>query len=163
MANQHTVIYNSSYVWTTLSSHLMYNNSEIMECCKVCLVFLGKRKYAILKKFRPPAPQPTPKPPTKENACKCQCRGKTTCCTTGRKCTASASTTDENKGKKPVKRMRTLSEQRLQNYGVGSSTVDDTASKTHGKHSSRKDIDYLKLNDGLDDTLEATHSPKRKR
>ena len=52
--NKHITIFNNSYVWTTLSKHMQYDYFEMIEKSHLSLVFLGRRKYAILhKKARP--------------------------------------------------------------------------------------------------------------
>ena len=48
--NLHVSIFNSKYVWTTLSKHLRYDKLEIVEHSHIILMFLGERHYAIFRK-----------------------------------------------------------------------------------------------------------------
>ena len=48
--NKHITIFNKSYVWTTLSKHMQYDYFEMIDKSHLSLVFLGCRKYAILRK-----------------------------------------------------------------------------------------------------------------
>ena len=52
----HTSVYNKSYVWTTLSNHLMLSDTEIFECSGVRLIFLGQTHYGILWEIKQPSP-----------------------------------------------------------------------------------------------------------
>ena len=45
--NLHVSIFNSKYVWSTLSKHIRYDYPEIVEHSDILLVFLGERHYAI--------------------------------------------------------------------------------------------------------------------
>ena len=63
----HTAVYNKSYVWTTMSNHMMLSDTEIFEHSKVHLIFLGETKYGILREIKQPSPGRTipPAPPIK--------------------------------------------------------------------------------------------------
>ena len=56
--NLHVSIFNSKYVWTTLSKHLQYDYLEIVEHSHIILVFLGEWHYAILCKKSDPVEEP---------------------------------------------------------------------------------------------------------
>ena len=56
MSKRHTVIFNKSFPWSTLSSYISYNDVEIAERSTVLLIYVGVSKYAIIK----PAPQQEP-------------------------------------------------------------------------------------------------------
>ena len=49
MSMQHTVIFNKSFPWSTLSNYISYNDQEILERSDVKLLYLGEQKYAIIK------------------------------------------------------------------------------------------------------------------
>ena len=48
--NLHISIFNSKYVWSTLSKHIRYDYFEIVEHSHIIFVFLGERHYAIFRK-----------------------------------------------------------------------------------------------------------------
>ena len=166
MMNKHVTVFNDSYVWTTLSMHVQYDYLEMMEKSAVNLIFLGERDYASLKKKGTAVCDPSPEPKTKLTI-KVRATGKSrkpknldisgnkkvTCRTTGEQ--KSTSPRDENK-KKP----RTLAEACQERIPTSSSTTDNTL-LVRGKRSSRQRINYLELNDGLDENPEPI-CPKRK-
>ena len=81
MSKRHTVIFNKSFPWSTLSNYISYNDVEIAEQSTVLLIYVGVSKYAIIK----PAPQPEPSNTIKEPVAtprKRKSTGKTTCRTT---------------------------------------------------------------------------------
>ena len=45
--NLHVSIFNSKYMWSTLSKHIRYDYAEIVKHSDILLVFLGDRHYAI--------------------------------------------------------------------------------------------------------------------
>ena len=167
MTNKHVTIFNDSHVWTTLSKYMQYDYLEMMEKSAVNLIFLGIRDYAILKKKGIAVCDLSPIPKT-ESTIKERATGrsrksknsvisgnkKVTCRTTGKR--KSTSPQDQNK-KKP----RTLAEARQERIPTSSSITDNTL-LVRGKCSSRQRINYLELNDGLDENPEPI-SPKRKR
>ena len=53
---------------------------------------------------------------------------------------------------------RTLAERRLNQYGIGNNASPNNSRVTH-----KRQVDYLKLNDGLDDTPYELSSPKSKK
>ena len=59
----------------------------------------------------------------------------------------------------PKKRVRTLSENRSELYGI--SHTAEPAVTSRSRHRSRHDIDYLTLNDGLEE--DSMESPKRRK
>ena len=56
--NLHVSIFNSKYVWSTLSKHIRYDYFEIVEHSHIILVFFGERHYAIFRKKRNPVDEP---------------------------------------------------------------------------------------------------------
>ena len=145
----HTAVFNKSYVWTTLMNHINVTDEDIIAKCGVNLVFLGPTTYGIIKNIRTPQPQPGK---TSIISSK-RSRGKVTCrdSTRGRKSTRGRSAGGGTKSSGS----RTLSSSRQQNFGIVPSP-----SPRISKHV-KKQIDYLALNDGLDeDTLP---SPKRRK
>ena len=56
--NLHVSIFNSKYVWTTLSKHLWYDYLEIVKHSHIILLFLGERHYAIFRKKGDPVDEP---------------------------------------------------------------------------------------------------------
>ena len=145
----HTSIFNKSYIWTTLMNHVNVSDEDIIAKSGVNLVFLGPTKYGIIKNIRAPHPQP-PKPPTSSSR---RTRGKTTVrdSTRGKK---SVRGTGRGSAKRPTS-SRTLSSSRQQNYGINPSQPSRVSKRT------RPQIDYLALNDGLDE--DTPTSPKRRR
>ena len=151
----HTAVFNKSYVWTTLSEHTQRSDEEIMSLCGINLVFLDHTTYGIIKNIRAPNPRTddiNKIPPTPAQYQKKQ-RGKTMC-------------RDNSQGRHPRKRsedknntthgskLTTLSESRHATFGI-------TAPATRSVRSSRQPIDYLTLNDGLDE--DTPISPKRRK
>ena len=61
----------------------------------------------------------------------------------------------------PRKSATSLQEQRKQKYGIGSSSTVHVEKYGRGKRSASKNIDYLKLNEGLDTPTPKLTSPKR--
>ena len=49
MSKRHTVIFNKSFPWSTLSNHISYSDSEIVERSSVLLIYVGVSKYAIIQ------------------------------------------------------------------------------------------------------------------
>ena len=47
---KHVCIFNTKYVWSTLADHIKYDYFEVLKCSSVALVYLGHRRYAILRK-----------------------------------------------------------------------------------------------------------------
>ena len=167
LANKHVTIFNVSYVWTTLSKYDKYDYHEMMEKSAVNLIYLGERDYAFLKKKGTAVCDSSTEPNTELNA-KLHATGrsgkpknldtrvnkKVTCRTAGKR--KSSSPRDQNK-----KKARTLAEARQERIPTSSFNTNNNL-VVWGKHSSRKRINYLKLNDGLDENSEPI-SPKRKR
>ena len=142
----HTAVFNKSFVWTTLMNHIHVSDEDIIGKCGVNLVFLGPTKYGIIKNIRTPHPQP-PKPSVSSNK---RTKGKVTC-------------RDNVRGRKPARgksrgtgtkraSSRTLSASRQQNYGINPSQSPRVSKRT------RPQIDYLALNDGLNE--DTPPSPK---
>ena len=54
-----TVIFNKSYVWTTLADHVLRSDEEIISLCGVNLLFLDETTCGIIRKIRAPNPTDT--------------------------------------------------------------------------------------------------------
>ena len=54
MYNKHVMIYTTSYSWSTLLRHFSYTEQEIDNHCDVKLILLGEHKYAHVRPIRPP-------------------------------------------------------------------------------------------------------------
>ena len=141
----HTAIFNKSYVWTTLADHVLRSDEEILGLCSVNLVFLDYTTYGIIKNIHAPNPTDTKKTPAPTPAHKKS--SKTTCCDSTKKPTKQSrpklNTTHGN-------RSRTLSESRQETFGI--------SAPVRTLRSNRQTIDYLALNDGLEEDM--PDSPK---
>ena len=147
----HSAVYNKSYVWMTLSNHMMLSDTEIYKRCGIRLIYLGLTKYGILRDIKHPSPSgalQTVKPAADERNSTAKKRDRKTTCRKGKR---------NNESKKehitvPVKKSRTLSENRNQRYGITESNLTTTSETGRSRCSCRRDIDYLSLNDGLEST-----------
>ena len=151
----HTAVFNKSYVWTTLSEHIQCSDEEIMSLCGINLVFLDHTTYGIIKNIRVPNPRTDAidnVPPTPAQNQKKQ-HGKTTCHDNSRGRHPRKRNEDKNNTTCGSKHM-TLSKSRHATFGI-------TAPSTRSVRSSRQPIDYLTLNDGLDENT--LISPKRRK
>ena len=61
MSKRHTVIFNKSFCWSTLSNYMSYTDSEIVERSTVLLIYVGVSKYAIIQS-KPKIPYDIGKP-----------------------------------------------------------------------------------------------------
>ena len=156
MSKKHTVILNKSFAWSTLSNYISYSDVEIMQCSSVVLIYVGVSKYAILKPSwacTPPSPKTLPGTPAKATKRKPAC--KTTCRTAKKRPKKEQPTVLINKGAlKGPHKARTLAERRLNQHEIGSELPSNT------RVTRKKQVDYYKLNDGLDETPEEPTSPK---
>ena len=145
----HTAVFNKSYVWTTLADHELRSDEEIISLCGVNLLFLDETTYGIIRKIRVPNPstieQKTPVSKSRQK------NTKTTCRESGRK-KSTKPDTPSSRGR----RTRTLSESRQASFGIQSPPV---ATRTSSR--TRTAVDYLSLNDGLED--DDLSSPRRKK
>ena len=147
-----TAIYNKSYVWTTLSDHVFRSDEEIYLLCGINLVFLGETTYGIIKNIRVPNPEEIQQPTLIQPPTTAKKTAKKTC----RESSRQGKTVKKSETKpKPEKRSRTLSESH-QVTGIAPPPV-----VSRSVRSNRKNIDYLTLNDGLEDN--EVPSPKRRR
>ena len=151
----HTAVFNKGYVWTTLADHVLRSDEEIISLCGVNLLFLHETTYGIIRKIRAPNPttieQKIPVGKPRQKASKKTCREPA-----------------RNKNNKPKieqrtntprsrgKRARTLSESRQVSFGI---QAPPAANRLLCQN--RSNIDYLALNDGLEE--DELSSPRRKR
>ena len=150
-----TAIFNKSYVWTTLADHVLRSDEEILSLCSVNLLFLDETTYGIIRKIR------APNPPDTEQ--KTQSTGKTHQKSSKKTCRDTTRNKKSNKAEQkpkpaPVrgKRTRTLSESRQVTFGIQAPPAVNRSVRRN-----RQTIDYLTLNDGLED--DEVSSPKRKK
>ena len=156
MYKKHTVILNKRFAWSTLSNYISYTDLEIVQQSSIILIYVSISKYAVLK------PSWTVKPseentPTPTKSRKRKAPAKITCRSGNKRSkreTAAASAPTSNSGTGPVKRTRTLAEKRLNQYGIGGISTRTTR---------KKQVDYLKLNDGLGDPENEPTSPRPKK
>ena len=170
MYSRHVVIYTSSYCWSTLMRHFMYNEQEIHKHCDIRLILLGKFKYAHVRPIRLPfttIPKPFPtnvktedvKPKIKDEPKGQRHRSK-----------------EGNVVNKITYRGQHLASKAI-NPNISSSNIINNYSHVHNTrptnsqptkrsskkplHESRWVIDYAMLNDGIDS--DRSPSPKCKR
>ena len=146
-----TAIYNKSYVWTILADHVFQSDQEIYSLCGVKLVFLDKTTYGIIKDIQVPNPDERPQS-TPTSAVGHKKPAKKTCRESGRGRTCRTGKKSEPKPKRE-KRSKTLSECCQVTFGIA-----PPPAVTRSIHSNRQNIDYLTLNDGLED--DEVSSPK---
>ena len=159
--NLHVSIFNSKYVWSTLSNHIKYDYFEVVKNSDINLVFIGPRHYAIFRKKK--AQTTETEQPMRGNH-RGRGRGKGTrvskkkivCRTVNKK----AKNTPVS-----VKRPQTLESARKERYGVGNKaeSSEDLDLNKYGRGKRRRglDINYLKLNEGVDQDELQPLSPKR--
>ena len=97
--------------------------------------------------------------PTPTKSRKRKAPAKTTCRSGNKRSkreTVAPSAPINNSGTRSDRRTRTLAEKRLNQYGIGGDRVSTRTTR-------KKQVDYLKLNDGLDDPENEPTSPKPKR
>ena len=153
LSRKHSVqmaIYNKSYVWTTLSDHVYQSDQEIYSLCGVNLMFLDETTYGIIKNIRVPNPDEVQQP-IPMTAVGHKKLVKKTCRESGHGRTLKKLETKPKREKRP----RTLSESRQVTFGIAPLPV-----VSRSIHSNRQNIDYLALNDGLEDN--EVSSPKRR-
>ena len=166
MMNKHVTIFNDSYVWTTLSQYDKYDYHEMIEKRAVNLIYLGECDNAFLKKKGTAVCDSSPEPKSELTAKLCatgrsrkpknldtRVTKKVTCRTAGKR--KSTSPRDQNK-----KKACTLAKARQECIPISSFNTNNNL-VVQGNHTSRKRINYLELNDGLDENPEPI-SPKRK-
>ena len=150
-----TAVFNKGYVWTTLANHVLRSDEEIISLCGVNLLFLDETTYGIIRKIRVPNPstieQKTPLGKSRQK------NTKTTCRESGRKKNVKPKTAQSSdRPSSHGRRTRTLSESRQVSFGIQSPPVATRTSRR-----TRTAVDYLTLNDGLED--EDLSSPQRKK
>ena len=149
-----TAVFNKGYVWTTLADHVLRSDEEIISLCGVNLLFLDETTYGIIRKIRAPNPstveQKTPVGKSRQKTMK------TTCRESGRKRNIKSKTKQTTDTPSSCgRRMRTLSESRQASFGIQTPPVVTRTSRR-----TRTAVDYLTLNDGLEDDVS---SPRRKK
>ena len=151
----HTTVFNKGYIWTTLVDHVLRSDEEIISLCGVNILFLDETTYGILRKIR--APNPTSTKQKTPVGKPCQKASRKTCREPAR-----------NKNNKPIteqpaktlrahgKRARTLSESRQVSFGIQAPPTVNRPLRQN-----RSSIDYLTLNDSLEE--DELSSPRRKK
>ena len=142
--NLHVSIFNSKYVWSTLSKHLRYDHFEIVEHSHIILVFLGERHYAIFRKKSDPVDEPQRTSSTSLSGrgrahagvgiTKKDTKKKTVCRSSNKKAQSAS----------PVnKHPQTLESSRKERYGIGNkSTKFDAEKYGRGKRRRGQIVDY---------------------
>ena len=152
----HTAVFNQSYVWTTFADHLQHSDEEIFSLCGVNLVFLGETTYGIIRKIRAPQTSiPVPKqgkPNRTDTSHSTGKTDKTTCRSNNKKPTRHG----RGRGCSRGRTTHTLSESREANYGIPAQQPT-----VHSTNRNRAQIDYLVLNDGLEE--DTRPSPKKRK
>ena len=128
--NIHTIVYTKDFCWSTLMKQFKMSEDELYAKSDVKLVYVGRDMYVELKHIRQPRPPPPPKVNTTENS---QPNQKVT-----KKNTKSRKSKVTNRGDKT--RTKPSRNQRL-------------PPPPKPRHSKRKRplVDYLQLNDGLEE------------
>ena len=156
MIKKHMVILNKSFAWSTLSNYISYSDLEIMQRSSIVLIYVSVSKYAVLKpSWTVKTPEESPQTPTKNR--KRKAPSKTTCRSESKRAKKDSVTPTVSNSTRPVKRTRTLAEKRLNQFGIGSGEQSST------RITRKRQVDYFKLNDGLDDTDDILISPKPKK
>ena len=118
---KHTMILNKSFAWSTLSNYISLSDMEIMQQSSIILIYVGVSKYAVLKpSWTVKIPELTP--PTLNKPRKRKAVSKTTCRSGGKhlkKDTEKPAVPMSTNNTRPVRRTRTLAENRLNQYGIG--------------------------------------------
>ena len=148
-------VFNKGYIWTTLADHVLRSDEEIISLCGVNLLFLDETTYSIIRKICAPNPTTTEQKLTASKSCP----------KTSKKTCRESTRNKNNKSKteqttKPTtgrsKRARTLSESRQVSFGIQAPPA-----VTRSLRQNRSNINYLTLNDGLED--DEVSSPRRKK
>ena len=142
-------------MWTTLADHVTRSDEEILSLCSVNLLFLDETTYGIIRKIRAPNPSDTEQR-TQSTGKMRQKSSKKTCRDTTRNKKSNKSEQRPKTTAVQGKRSRTLSESRQVTFGI---KVPPPVNRLVRR--SRQTIDYLTLNNGLED--DEVSSPKRKR
>ena len=123
------------------------------------LIYVGVSKYAVLKpSWTIKTPETSPITPTKNR--KRKAASKTTCRSGGKhakKESVTPTPPGAPRNTRPVRNSRTLAEKRMNQYGIGGGEWNST------RVTRKKQVDYLKLNDGLDEINNEPISPKPKK
>ena len=150
-----TAIFNKSYVWMTLADHMLRSDEEILSLCSVNLLFLDETTYGIIRKICARNP-PDTEQKTQSTGKMPQKSSKKTCWDTTQN--KKSNKTEQKPKPTPLrgKRTRTLSESRQVTFGIQAPPAINRLVRRN-----RQTIDYLTLNDGLED--DEVSSPKQKK
>ena len=141
----HTAVFNKGYIWTTLVDHTHRSDEEIISLCGVNLLFLDETTYGIIRKIR--APNPTTTEQKRPAGKPRQKASKKTCREPARHKNKKPKTEQPNKTPRARgKRARTLSESRQVSFGIQAPPAVNRPLCQN-----RSNIDYLTLNDGLEE------------
>ena len=137
-------------MWSTLSKHLRYDYSEIVEHSHIILVFLGERHYTIFCKKSDPVEEPLR---TSDTSSRGRGRARARIGTTKKdtkKKTVCRSSNKKAQSASPIdKRPQTLESSRKERFGIGNkSTKFDAEKYGRGKRRRGQIVDYRKLNEG---------------
>ena len=163
--NWHVSIFNSKYVWSTLSHHIKYDYFEVVKKSDINLVFIGPRHYAIFRKKTTETTSPdTPGPAPKSKRGRGRGRSVSTKKTVCRSSAKNPKSAVAKQTSSSTKKSQTLASARNERYGVGrKSTTNNSELEKYGRGKRKKGygIDYSKLNEGIDQDETESPSPKR--
>ena len=167
---KHVVIYTATHSWSTLARHFTYTKEEIRDKCQIQLIYRGPGRYAEICLIGMPRSYSNPAV-TDSSSVKDEVKNESTNNEPSWKCSRTPETVSENMEtpKKSGVKYKILkcvisasniipSERR---HNTRNSNRNNMRKSTKPLRSSRKSINYAKLNDGLDPFTPP--SPKRQK
>ena len=144
--NIHTLVYTSNFCWSTLINQFKYDDDELYNKSDIRLVYVGHHMFAELKHIRQPKPNPIPMTPANTTVATGSVKKRTGSARHGKKVT--------NRGDKPRSK---------QNRKMTTPPSLPPPSTPRPLRRRRRNINYLQLNDGLEESVEiSAKSRKRK-
>ena len=143
--NIHTLVYTSNFCWSTLINQFKYDDDELYKKSDIRLVYVGHHMFAELKHIRQPKPQPTPTTPTTSPGTD-KARKRMSSGRRGKKVT--------NRGDKP---------QSKQSRKPTTPPSLPPPPTPRPSRRSRRNIDYLQLNDGLEEPVVTSPKSRKKK
>ena len=165
---KHVVIYTATYSWSTLAKHCTYTKEEIRDKYQIQLVHRGPYKYAELWLIGLPRSQSNPAADIATSPPKEELKNESGDAPSSTKLTTKQNTTVTNTEKPSVKYkilQCVISASNIipsvRKHNTRESNRRNSRKSTKSLRSSRRSINYAKLNDGLDPFTPP--SPKRQR
>ena len=137
LTGHHALVYTNDFCWSTLLNQFRLSEDALYERSKVKLVYVGHHMFIELKDIR--VPKPTPSIPVQ----------------------APTSAHKKPKPNKKNKKVTSRGDKPKRAKKTGEPIRPVTPPPPRPTRRNRKNVDYLKLNDGLDEP--AIESPKQKR